>query len=195
MYMKLTIKEPGLGVQPVPSEMELSGRWRAEQRRKELAGEAPRRAYERLVLDVINGHQAHFVRGDELEAAWAIVDPINAAIETGAIPVRTYPFGSRGPPEADELRRSTGHVACAVSRDGGPALSSSDDYLHARGGDTDGGEGTAEGGEDAHPGEEEEEGDGTPTSARKDGEARGVPARFVWGKDGEEAGTPMPAAP
>lgn len=28
MYMKLTIKEPGLGVQPVPSEMELSGRWR-----------------------------------------------------------------------------------------------------------------------------------------------------------------------
>jgi glucose-6-phosphate 1-dehydrogenase len=25
MYMKLTIKEPGLGVQPVPSEMELSG--------------------------------------------------------------------------------------------------------------------------------------------------------------------------
>ena len=134
MYMKLTIKEPGLGVQPVPSEMELSGRWRAEQRRKELAGEAPRRAYERLVLDVINGHQAHFVRGDELEAAWAIVDPINVAIETGAIPVRTYPFGSRGPPEADELRRSTGHVACAVPRDGGPALSSSDDYLHARGG-------------------------------------------------------------
>ena len=55
MYMKLTIKEPGLGVQPVPSEMELSGRWRAEQERKEAAGEAPRRAYERLLLDAVNG--------------------------------------------------------------------------------------------------------------------------------------------
>ena len=41
MYMKLTIKEPGLGVQPVPSEMELSGRWRAEQERKEVAGRRP----------------------------------------------------------------------------------------------------------------------------------------------------------
>ena len=28
MYSKLTIKEPGLGVRPVPSEMELSSRWR-----------------------------------------------------------------------------------------------------------------------------------------------------------------------
>lgn len=59
-----------------------------EQERKEAAGEAPRRAYERLLLDAINGHQAHFVRGDELEAAWAIVDPINAAIDNGLVPLR-----------------------------------------------------------------------------------------------------------
>ena len=58
--------------------MELSGRWRAEQLRKEASGEAPRRAYERLLLDAVHGHQAHFVRGDELEAAWSIVDPVNA---------------------------------------------------------------------------------------------------------------------
>jgi glucose-6-phosphate 1-dehydrogenase len=96
MYMKLTIKEPGLGVQPVPSEMELSGRWRAEQLRKEAAGEAPRRAYERLLLDAVHGHQAHFVRGDELEAAWQIVDPVNDAIESGRVPLHEYPFGTRG---------------------------------------------------------------------------------------------------
>ena len=124
--MKLTIKEPGLGVQPVPSEMELSGRWRAEQERKEAAGEAPRRAYERLLLDAINGHQAHFVRGDELEAAWAIVDPVNAAIESGAVPLQEYKYGSRGPEEADELRANTGHIPSVVPRDGVP-LSSSDD--------------------------------------------------------------------
>lgn len=129
MYMKLTIKEPGLGVQPVPSEMELSGRWRAEQERKESAGEAPRRAYERLLLDAINGHQAHFVRGDELEAAWAIVDPVNTAIEDGLVPLREYKFGSRGPDEADELRTGTGHIPSVVPRDGVP-LSSSDDLAN-----------------------------------------------------------------
>lgn len=67
----------------------------AEQERKEAAGEAPRRAYERLLLDAVNGHQAHFVRGDELEAAWAIVDPINAAIDNGLVPLR-WGGGRRG---------------------------------------------------------------------------------------------------
>jgi len=126
MYMKLTIKEPGLGVQPVPSEMELSGRWRAEQLRKEAAGEAPRRAYERLLLDAVHGHQAHFVRGDELEAAWSIVDPVNAAIARGDVPLHEYPFGTRGPTQADALRADVGHVAFVVTRDG-VHLSSADD--------------------------------------------------------------------
>ena len=126
MYMKLTIKEPGLGVQPVPSEMELSGRWRAEQLRKEAAGEAPRRAYERLLLDAVHGHQAHFVRGDELEAAWSIVDPVNAAIARGDVPLHEYPFGTRGPTQADALRAAVGHVAFVVPRDG-VHLSSADD--------------------------------------------------------------------
>ena len=118
MYMKLTIKEPGLGVRPVPSEMELSSRWREEQERKEVAGEAPRRAYERLILDAVNGHQAHFVRGDELEAAWAIVDPINAAIESGEVPVHEYTRGTRGPKEADALRKAwgTSRARCLARR-------------------------------------------------------------------------------
>jgi glucose-6-phosphate 1-dehydrogenase len=64
-----------------------------------------------LLLDAVNGHQAHFVRGDELEAAWAIVDPVNAAIESGLVPLREYKHGSRGPDEADELRAGTGHIA------------------------------------------------------------------------------------
>ena len=34
MYMKVTIKEPGLGVKPTASEMELSSRWKMEQARK-----------------------------------------------------------------------------------------------------------------------------------------------------------------
>ena len=41
--MKVTIKEPGLGVKPTASEMELSSRWKMEQARKDACGEAPRR--------------------------------------------------------------------------------------------------------------------------------------------------------
>ena len=196
MYMKLTIKEPGLGVRPVPSEMELSSRWREEQERKEVAGEAPRRAYERLILDAVNGHQAHFVRGDELEAAWAIVDPINAAIASGAVPVHEYARGTRGPKQADVLRKSVGHVTCPVPRDG--ALLSSSDDLCAEEPPPREGEGadgaapaparapapSESGGDDAVS-----EDDGTPKHERR---RSGVPASVVWGKEGEETSTPMP---
>ena len=198
MYMKLTIKEPGLGVRPVPSEMELSSRWREEQERKEVAGEAPRRAYERLILDAVNGHQAHFVRGDELEAAWAIVDPINAAIESGEVPVHEYARGTRGPKEADVLRKSVGHVTCPVPRDGA-LLSSSDDLCADEQETSD--EGAFVNGAvgerspvrtpsgDASRADAVSEDDGTPKHERR---RSGVPASVVWGKEGEETSTPMP---
>ena len=74
----------------------------------------------------MHGHQAHFVRGDELEAAWSIVDPVNAAIARGDVPLHEYPFGTRGPTQADALRADVGHVAFVVTRDG-VHLSSADD--------------------------------------------------------------------
>ena len=201
MYMKLTIKEPGLGVRPVPSEMELSSRWREEQERKEVAGEAPRRAYERLILDAVNGHQAHFVRGDELEAAWAIVDPINAAIESGEVPVREYVRGSRGPKEADALVTSVGHIACPVPRDGAllsssedlcaeeqpPSRVEEDETLRRRGAAMAAARASALSGSGDTDAVSED--DGTPKHERR---RSGVPASVVWGKEGEEASTPMP---
>ena len=36
----------------------------------------PQDAYERLIMDVIRGDQTLFMRGDEVEAAWAWADPI-----------------------------------------------------------------------------------------------------------------------
>ena len=39
-------------------------------------GERTPDAYERLLLDVIRGNQTLFMRRDEVEAAWAWVDPI-----------------------------------------------------------------------------------------------------------------------
>jgi glucose-6-phosphate 1-dehydrogenase len=38
-------------------------------------------AYERLIMDVIRGNQTLFMRGDEVEAAWAWTDPIIAGWE------------------------------------------------------------------------------------------------------------------
>ncbi len=61
-------------------------------------------AYERLQLDAIQGDAALFMRSDEIERAWAIMDPIIAAVESDGGPKpESYPFGSFGPKCADEL--------------------------------------------------------------------------------------------
>ena len=56
-------------------------------------------AYEVLISAALIGDTAHFAREDEVEAAWAIVDPLL----TGAAPVSLYTQGSWGPAEAERL--------------------------------------------------------------------------------------------
>ncbi|MEZ4315859.1 MAG: glucose-6-phosphate dehydrogenase [Myxococcota bacterium] len=60
-------------------------------------------AYQRLLLDAINGNPTLFIRGDEVEAAWRFVDAIRAGWEANDEPVHSYPAGSRGPDIANEL--------------------------------------------------------------------------------------------
>jgi glucose-6-phosphate 1-dehydrogenase len=60
-------------------------------------------AYERLILDAMRGDATLFTRDDEVEAFWAICDPILRAWRERDIPLYTYPAGSAGPPEADSL--------------------------------------------------------------------------------------------
>ena len=67
-------------------------------------------AYERLLLDAVRGDQSHFVRRDELRAAWAIFDDLLSAADAGALPLHSYAAGSRGPPQADELLARVGYV-------------------------------------------------------------------------------------
>jgi glucose-6-phosphate 1-dehydrogenase len=57
-------------------------------------------AYERLIGDALKGDSALFARQDEVEAAWAIVDPILGTPETM---VNDYAVGSWGPKIADAL--------------------------------------------------------------------------------------------
>jgi glucose-6-phosphate 1-dehydrogenase len=65
-------------------------------------------AYERLLLDALLGDPTLFIRTDEVEQAWLIVDPIQRAWEYGEAPLAKYEAGTWGPPQADQLIRRDG---------------------------------------------------------------------------------------
>jgi glucose-6-phosphate 1-dehydrogenase len=80
-------------------------------------------AYEHLLLDSLRGDPTFFARADEVEAAWAIVDPAIAswaAAQPSDFP--NYAAGSVGPAAAEALLARDGRrwyeaaeqVACAI---------------------------------------------------------------------------------
>ncbi|XP_045792692.1 glucose-6-phosphate 1-dehydrogenase 5, cytoplasmic-like [Trifolium pratense] len=103
MYMKLTVKQPGLEMSTVQSELDLSYRQRYN-------GVTIPEAYERLILDTIRGDQQHFVRRDELKASWEIFTPLLHKIDKGEFKSIPYKQGSRGPAEADKMLEKAGYV-------------------------------------------------------------------------------------
>lgn len=60
-------------------------------------------AYERLLMEVLRGNPALFMRRDEVEAAWEWVDSIIAGWETSHQKVETYVAGSWGPTASSML--------------------------------------------------------------------------------------------
>jgi glucose-6-phosphate 1-dehydrogenase len=67
-------------------------------------GVEPADAYERLLLDAINGDATLFLRADEIEASWRYCDSVLAAWrEPGAAPLLDYAAGTWGPDAADRL--------------------------------------------------------------------------------------------
>ena len=67
-------------------------------------------AYERLILDAMRGDATLFTRNDEIEALWAIVDPILTAWQNDTTsPVPEYEPGSAGPSEANGLLLPSQH--------------------------------------------------------------------------------------
>ncbi|MCW5935169.1 MAG: glucose-6-phosphate dehydrogenase [Fimbriimonadia bacterium] len=71
-------------------------------------------AYATLLLDVLEGNRAHFLRFDEVEWAWQVLDPIVKAWQSDSGPLATYPAGSEGPPEAERILDSETHRWRAV---------------------------------------------------------------------------------
>jgi glucose-6-phosphate 1-dehydrogenase len=60
-------------------------------------------AYEALLLDVIEGDSSLFLRYDEVEWAWKVVDPILKVWSTEREYIHTYPAGSWGPEASNRL--------------------------------------------------------------------------------------------
>ena len=66
-------------------------------------------AYETLLLDAMIGDPSLFTRGDEVERAWEILDPVLRAWPEGrGGPLHFYGAGTWGPPAADELLERDG---------------------------------------------------------------------------------------
>jgi glucose-6-phosphate 1-dehydrogenase len=54
-------------------------------------------AYERLFFDLLEGNTTLFIRADEAEESWQVVEPILDAWKKGLVPLLEYPAGSHGP--------------------------------------------------------------------------------------------------
>ncbi len=104
MNLMVMIKEPGPGgmrLMQVPLDMAFADAL------GEHSEDIPD-AYERLIMDVIRGNQTLFMRGDEVEAAWAWTDPIIAGWEAKGSKPQSYDAGSSGPEDALMLMHRDG---------------------------------------------------------------------------------------
>ncbi len=67
-------------------------------------------AYERLLLDSILGDSTLFIRNDEVEVAWKIIDSIETEWAKGSPPLAFYEPGSWGPEESGHMLQREGRA-------------------------------------------------------------------------------------
>ena len=71
--------------------------------RSSFAGSLPE-AYERLLLEALDGDASLFTRSDAIEATWQLIDPIHQGWDIkNTPPLVIYPVSSWGPGESDQL--------------------------------------------------------------------------------------------
>ncbi|MFM9900305.1 MAG: glucose-6-phosphate dehydrogenase [Polaromonas sp.] len=100
VQLQMMAKEPGSGMRlrPVSLNLDLESAFSA--RRAE--------AYERLLMDVIKGRLTHFMRRDELEAAWTWVEPIQDGWKASNEKPESYTAGTWGPAASSALMAREG---------------------------------------------------------------------------------------
>jgi glucose-6-phosphate 1-dehydrogenase len=97
-------KEPGMDrdgvtLREVPLDLSLTQAFSKARRRI---------AYERLLLDLVDGDPTLFVRRDEVEAQWKWIDAIRAVWSKEAIAPKSYSAGSWGPSASVALTERDG---------------------------------------------------------------------------------------
>jgi glucose-6-phosphate 1-dehydrogenase len=100
IQLQMMAKEPGSGMKLRPVSLDLDLESAFTERRAE--------AYERLLIDVIKGRLTHFMRRDELEAAWAWVEPIIRGWQQLGEKPKAYTAGSWGPAASSALMAREG---------------------------------------------------------------------------------------
>jgi len=95
IQLQMLAKEPGSGMKMLPVNLNLDLEQAFTERRAE--------AYERLLIDVIRGRLTHFMRRDELEAAWTWVEPIIEGWKRSNDKPRGYTAGTFGPAASSAL--------------------------------------------------------------------------------------------
>jgi glucose-6-phosphate 1-dehydrogenase len=65
-------------------------------------------AYERVIHDALVGDATLFIRSDEVDQSWRIVQPLIDGFDRVAVPLAHYPAGSWGPGEAGALLGEAG---------------------------------------------------------------------------------------
>ncbi len=93
MHLRFEAKMPGAGMKRQTVDMNMNYA-------QDFNGAPLPEAYERLLLDALQGDAALFTRADEIELAWRAIDPLIHAWESGAVPLFFYETGSWGPYEA-----------------------------------------------------------------------------------------------
>jgi glucose-6-phosphate 1-dehydrogenase len=94
VQIQFNTKIPGAGLRTQPVEMTFDYSDR-------FGDGALADAYERLLLDALRGDPTLFIRADEIEACWSILDPLLQS--EGSLPVHAYPAGSWGPVATETL--------------------------------------------------------------------------------------------
>ena len=101
IMLRFAAKIPGLGIDVRPVTMDFTYG-------SAFAVDSPD-AYETLILDAMLGDASLFTRADEVERAWAIVDPLfEAWADEPAPDFPNYEAGTWGPEAADELIQRAG---------------------------------------------------------------------------------------
>jgi len=94
LRIEMQVKEPGPSMKTRTISLDASLRTEDEESYD---------AYEDLLLDVIKGDQSQFLRFDEVNGAWKVVDPVLRVWATERDYIPTYPAGTWGPQETRRL--------------------------------------------------------------------------------------------